>query len=155
MNNQFSSDFRSLAEIGKITREVHWCGHSFVLKSLSTAEELAIAKVTSSYKGSLGEQRATVAAAVAISLESINGVPFFPIVMDSDVEKNLRVRFNTVIEWSYLLIDFLFGEQTEVTRSASEAVEELKKKSESLTPGSSLGDIAEALRREASSQEVT
>lgn len=147
----FSQGFQELAELGRLTETVSFCGHEFTIKTLNTAEQLAVGKVVSSHRGTLGEEKAAAAGFAAAGTLSINGVPFFPNLTNSDVESNLSLKFRQILEWHPLIVEYLFVEQAKLERRSADALEELKKKREVTIPNSD--DTQEDLRSKESSPE--
>lgn len=124
----FNSNFIELSEIGHIQKEVIWCGHKFVLKTLTAYEELIVAKVIREFNETIAQSKATYAAIVAASILYVNGVPFYPNSVGQDLEENILQRFRAIGDWSYILIDELAQETAKLVAEAAETTEELKKK---------------------------
>jgi hypothetical protein len=150
-DTSFSVSFKELSEVGNLTKEIDWCGYKFVIKTLSTYEELVVAKIVKEYNETIGQLKATYAAIVAASIVSVNGVPFYPLVLNEDVESNIRKKFFEVGNWAFVLVEELAGTQLTLTKELIDEVELLKKKYSKKT--GDFSDISNYLTEKESSLE--
>lgn len=94
-NEDGYNQFSEICEVGYLTRDFHWGGHSFIIKTLRLDEELAVGKLIKEYQDTLVEEKAVIIASAAACLVSINGKDFMP-YFDKDVYKVLKDRFEYI-----------------------------------------------------------
>jgi hypothetical protein len=113
-------DVEGLTFLGYLQEEIDWCGHTFTLRTLTTADELQAAQISKEYLDSFGQLLAYAAAHVALSLISVDGKEDFVVALGPSDKSYARQRFNFVTEWYRPTIEHLF-EQYERLKGRQEA----------------------------------
>jgi hypothetical protein len=121
-------DIENLLTSGSISREVELAGHSFVLRTLTIGEELAVAEICGEYEGNFAQTKAIATATVAASLESIDGRPLMS-RLGPDVSSNIRQKFQHIRnKWYWIIISELYEHYSLLLDKQLNAFEELRKK---------------------------
>lgn len=121
-------DIENLLTRGSISREVELAGHSFVLRTLTIGEELAVAEISGEYEGNFAQTKAVATATVAASLESIDGRPLMS-RLGPDVNSNIRQKFQHIRnKWYWIIISELYEHYSLLLDRQLNAFEELRKK---------------------------
>lgn len=133
-----------LIELGHVSTEVSYAGHTFGLRTLHIDEELAAAKAISNWSGTPREHIAWATSVVAMSLTHVDGDPDFCPAVAKDVSTNAIGRFNYVSKsWHWPVVELLYSKVAELAQEQAGIL----KRAENLS-GSDLGgsfDVAEAL----------
>lgn len=118
-----------LIYLGHLEDEFVFCGHSFVIRTLKTKEELISGILSKEYSGVLGENRAFMAAQVAMCLVSVDNEPNFCPTIGPDPIVVGRGRFNYITQnWYTPVIEYIFGRYAALLQAqvlAIEAIENL------------------------------
>lgn len=115
-----------LAWLGHLEREVKFGGHTFVLRTLKTDDDLIVASITQDYIETLGQAKAWALANVAMSLQSVDGDPNFCVALGPDRTQNARDRFKFVSNWYWPVVAYLFAQFSELNEEQSEALTALR-----------------------------
>lgn len=68
-------DFEGLMFLGRLEDEFEWMGHTFVVRTVTVDELLQASLLTREYEGTLGADRAYLAAIAAAAIETVDGKP--------------------------------------------------------------------------------
>lgn len=121
-------DMEALLTNGKITEEVELAGHTFVIRTLTIGEELAVAEVCKAYYENFTESKAIATATVAAALESIDGRPIMH-SLGPDPVANIRQKFQYIrSKWYWVLIAELYAHYANLLDRQVNAFEELRGK---------------------------
>jgi hypothetical protein len=121
-------DVENLLTNGKISKEVEVAGHTFVIRTLSIGEELAIADACREYDGTFAHAKAIATATVAAAIESIDGRSLMR-SLGPDDNKNIRQKFIYIRnKWYWAIINELYEEYLLLIEKQIAAFEELRKK---------------------------
>jgi hypothetical protein len=108
-----------------------YAGHSFGLRTLSVAEEIAAAKVIESFRNTLKEPEAWATAKVALALTHVDDDPdFCPPLGKSNKTAHAKARLNYVGEWAWPIIDALFQFYTRLEAQRLKKIQEAQDLSE-------------------------
>lgn len=123
----FSEDIQEAVEglthLGSLTTEVEFAGHTFGLRTLTAAEEIAAAVVIKPFKDTLKEPEAWAAAQVALALTHVDGDEDFCPQAGPDQTAYARARLNYITSnWYWITIDALFREYTTLLQRQVEAI---------------------------------
>lgn len=118
-----------LTYVGHLEKEVEFCGHTFVLKTLRPSEKAAVALAVQPLRGSLAEPEAWANATVAMALVAIDEVSDFCPPVNSNINDFARARYNWATNpekgWYQPTFDFLYevylGMELEVTEAIKAA----------------------------------
>lgn len=91
---RWREEFHGLLYLGRLTHDFEYLGHSFRIRTLSTADLLEVALVVKQYTETLGATRAFNAAIVAASLVSIDNHPLPVPITTKPTDTEFRNRFN-------------------------------------------------------------
>lgn len=111
-----------LAWLGHLEREVSFGGHTFVLRTLKSDDDLIVATLTQDYLETLGQAKAWAMANVALSLQSVDGDANFCSALGPDRLQNGRDRFKFIGNWYWPVIAFLFAQYNELNEEQNEAL---------------------------------
>jgi len=113
---------------GRLTRNISFAGHEFVIKTLTVGEELAVAEVCASFAGSIAEARALATATVAASLESVDGLALMR-SLGPDATASVRQKFNFIKnKWYWNIIGHIYQEYLGLVEEQMAAFEALQGK---------------------------
>lgn len=128
--------FTGLLYLGALTKSVEWVGHTIVVRTLTTDDELAIGQVTQQWMGTNAVDRAYVTAVAAMALVSLDGKePPIPVGPTDAPYAWAYGRFNWLKANAYRpTIDKIFNEYLTLEAKSEEVVRSLEKAS-----GSSAG----------------
>lgn len=112
-----------LIHLGALSTDVDFCGHTFGIRTLRTAEELAASIVLEPYRGTIQEPRAWASAQVGLALTHIDGDDQFCPAAGPNLEDFARARLRYVTQnWFWPTIDTLFVEYTTLLERQVRAV---------------------------------
>lgn len=127
-NPSVNLDMEMLLTNGKITQEVELAGHTFVIRTLTIGEELAVSDSCKEYHGTFTETKALATATVAAALETIDGRPLMHHV-GPDPTANIRRKFQYIRnKWYWVIIAELYANYTLLLDRQIAAFEELRGK---------------------------
>lgn len=144
--NEIAQAVEGLVYLGKLTKEVEFCGHTFGLKTLTAHEEMAAAAAVQEFRSTLREPEAWVTAQIGMALTHVDGDEDFCPPIGPDLTGFAKARFNFVSNsWYWPTIEYLFEEYTtllEKQLKAIRAVQDLSNRS-LLSPSPSVDSFKE------------
>ena len=112
---------------GHKTRTVRIGHHSIILRTLKVGEEFEVAIVSDKYKDTIEGNRSYMTAAVAASVQSIDGMPLITQALGPQ-DESIEAKFNFVQENFYWpVIESLYEEYAELMREQQKVINTLKK----------------------------
>lgn len=125
---EFPEEVRESVEgliyLGELSEEVEFCGHTFGLRTLRAAEEIAAAKAIEPFRNTLAEPQCWMASQIGLALTHVDGDEAFCPAIGPDQTAFARGRFTYVTEhWYTPTIDFLFQAYTKLLEKQSDALE--------------------------------
>jgi len=127
---KYREDVIGLTYIGHLQKEIRFCGHTFVLRTLRPAEKSAIAVAIKDYTESGVWGEVWQNAHVAVALVSIDGDDEFcpPAAPDLTrfVEARLRYVTDAQTGWFQPTLDYLFGQYLELEKDVTRAIGEFE-----------------------------
>lgn len=105
------ADVEGLLHLGALQADVEFGGHTWGLRTLRPAEEIAAAAVIERYRSTLKEPEAWVCAQVAAALTHIDGVDVDEAIppVGPDLVEKIRGRYRYVTEnWYWPVVNHLF-----------------------------------------------
>lgn len=114
--DEIDQDLRGLMFLGALERSFPFLGHDFVMRTLTTGEELACSMVIKEYAETLGSSKAFATAFVGASIVSVDGIPMIkPLGPDQTLDV-MRQRFVYVARhWFWPVVEALYDEYAELT----------------------------------------
>lgn len=94
-NDEISEDVSGLLHLGYLTGSFEVLGHTFVLRTLTLAEELAVGQIVNDYAATVVQGQAFAAALVAASIVTVDGRELMSALGPSE-ERTIRERFEYV-----------------------------------------------------------
>lgn len=124
----FDDDFIALGQLGYLSDTVHFCGHSFGLRTLNHAEEVAAAKLIKLAEDTSAQFKVSIGAIVAAAITTINGEPWIPNILGMDEDSHVARRYKKLGDFAPPLVEFLFQELAKLNLRRDEQLKELQKK---------------------------
>jgi hypothetical protein len=122
------SDIENLLTNGRIFKEIELAGHTFVMRTLTIGEELAVAEICGAYDGNFAQAKAIATATVAASIETIDGRPLMR-SLGPDAKNNIRQKFQYIRnKWYWVIINDLYEHYELLLGRQINAFQELKGK---------------------------
>jgi hypothetical protein len=122
-------DFDGLLYLGALERQFAWLGHTFVIRTLNSAELVEIGLLVKEYSGSDSYLRAYQGAVTAACVRQVDGKPI-PVIPISDSDTALRERFNWIMRhWFPPTLDQVYQEYILLETRAREVIEAMGKAS--------------------------
>ena len=107
-------DVLGLLNLGSITRKFDVLGHTFVFKTLTIGEELAIGQIIDEYAGTIGQGKAFQTALIAAAIVSVDGRPLVA-QLGPDTKASLQDRFDYITDnWYMKTIEAAFESYNEL-----------------------------------------
>jgi hypothetical protein len=125
---EIGQDVTGLLYLGQLTKEVHWAGHSFLLRTLRLHEELAVGLVTKKYEETFTLGKAIAVATVGDALEEVDGTSFAP-PLGPDIEVSIEHKFNQASKYFWPVVQKLYEEYLEIQKRQINAFDALESKS--------------------------
>jgi hypothetical protein len=125
---EIGQDVTGLLYLGQLTKEVHWAGHSFLLRTLRLHEELAVGLVTKKYEETFTLGKAIAVATVGAALEEVDGTSFAP-PLGPDIEVSIEHKFNQASKYFWPVVQKLYEEYLEIQKRQINAFDALESKS--------------------------
>jgi hypothetical protein len=122
---EYREPFRGLLYLGELQDSFTYAGHTFTLRTLREGQLLRAAQLTSQYEQTLGYQIAYRCALVAGALVSVDGEEIY--VPVSRTEDEAAKRFEVVLDWYPVVIDYVYRKYLELDAVATSIGEELGK----------------------------
>lgn len=133
-------EITSLLRLGAIEDSFELYGHSFLMRTLTVEEEIAVDDLLFSKFASSYNEMALKAAWVAASLELLDGEPLSKSLGLSETSELSR-GFDRIKKWYRPIVDKLYERYVALSQRQQEALEELEKKGvTSLSPPVALSD---------------
>jgi hypothetical protein len=125
-----SSDVEGLLLLGYLTHKSAIFGHTFILKTLTRGERLAVVQFVKEYEESLGIAMALETATLAMSLINVDGRPLTIPLSEADriPEVTLARNYAVISKWYDPLLDALYLEYQDLRNRADGAFLELQGK---------------------------
>lgn len=117
-----------LLHLGYIEKRVEYAGHTFVMRTLRSGEEISVNQVVKEWDDTVGFAKAYAIAVVAASIELVDGMPLFG-QLGPDMVAPIRQKFETVRQWFWPTIEFLYRSYEELLQEQIQAFETFKVKS--------------------------
>jgi hypothetical protein len=128
IEDSLRNDIENLLTNGSISKEVDVAGHTFVIRTLTIGEELAIADACKEYDGTFAHAKALATATVAASIESIDGRPLMR-SLGPNQTGNIKQKFVYIKnKWYWAIINELYEEYMVLLDKQIVAFGELRKK---------------------------
>jgi hypothetical protein len=106
-----SEDFRVLLNIGIVSKSLNLLGHPYVLRTLTSNEEICVGMLIKSFIGTNSYDRAYKTAIVAASMRELDGKPLYSsILAQEEPLEILKKKFDAVLAYSPLLVDAWYNE---------------------------------------------
>lgn len=135
---------QGLAYLGQLSEEVHFCGHSFGLRTLRASDKFAVSIALQPFRNTVYEVEIFQAAHVAMALTSVDGDEDFCPPIGPNVEEFAKARLNYVLNgpdgkggWYEPTIHFLWNRLAILEGIANEAIAELDRLSTRSQPSNS------------------
>lgn len=116
---------RGLLYLGHLEGRVSYAGHVFTLRTLKAGEEIEVALVTNEYKETAGFPKAYAIATVAAALDTVDGAPLAQ-QLGPDLKLPISQKFQTVRQYYWPVIEFLYESYTQLLEQQIEAFEALQ-----------------------------
>lgn len=113
---------------GEARKAVRINGHDFRYHLLDVAEELETGKLTEPYMDTVVLDKCIKTAVFALSVDSIDGKPFFDPVMEATPSSKAEARFQRAAKLQYWWIETWFKAYAEERGEYEKGLEEAKKK---------------------------
>lgn len=136
---EISQAVEGLVFLGRLTKDVEWCGHTFGLKTLTVNEEMAAAAAVQEFRSTLKEPEAWITSQIGLALTHVDGDESFCPPIGPDLTAFAKARFKWIGEnWYWPTVEMLFEEYSgllEKQVKAIRAVQDLSSRSlPSLSP---------------------
>jgi len=123
--------FEGLVFLGALTHTFQWLGHTFVIRTVTSDELLAVAQIIKPWQGTIGESRAYATAMAAMSVVSVDGQALpIPIGESPGASEYgwAYQRFNHVkARWFPFTQDKVYSEYMALDAQAAEVVTAMEK----------------------------
>lgn len=120
-----------LTFIGHITKDVHYCGHVFQLRTLYPAEKAAVSLVIKEWRETISEGEVWANAQVALALTSVDNDADFCPAAGPDLVEHAKGRLNFATkQWHQTTLGFLYARYLELEQEALNGIRELQDLSE-------------------------
>lgn len=127
---KISADVEGLLWLGKLTEDCSIFGHTFVLRTLTRGERLAVSLFVKEYEDTLGLADAMQTAYLSLAIEEVDGRPLTVPLGPEEPEERLRRQFAVVRKWYDPLLETLWVHYRNLNARATEAFRELEGKSQ-------------------------
>jgi hypothetical protein len=139
-DQRYAEPFKGLVYLGALQQPFEWLGHTFVIRTLTTDEKLAISLLLKPYVGTAGEQLAYSIAVAAMATVSVDGEELPIPIGDTSINALAEARFNYVrSRWYDMTTAKVFEQYLELEDLVAKVVDAMGKRSAptASTPGSS------------------
>lgn len=131
----FSSEIQTPVEglmyLGQLTETVHFCGHTFEIKTLRPQDKFAISLVLQPYRNTIHEVDAYQALHVGVAVTAIDGDENYCPAIGPDLEGLVRGRLKYVSEnWYPPTIEHIWGRYMLLEATSARAIAELDRLSQ-------------------------
>lgn len=108
-DERYKEDFEGLAFLGALEARFDYIGHRFHIRTLTTDEILAVARIVKDFEGTIGDAKAYATAMVALSVVSVDGKGLPHPYEESTDYAWAYERFNYVkAKWFPFTIDYVY-----------------------------------------------
>jgi hypothetical protein len=121
LDPRYREDVEGLAFVGYLQDEIHWLGHTFVIRTLDVDQILEVGLLTKAWSGLPSFQRAYQVASVAASLYRVDGQPLAVPLEGS--APDLADKFRVVKRWFPPTVDHVYDRLLRLEVRATEAIE--------------------------------
>lgn len=139
----WQQDMDGLLQLGALMASFSWCGHRFVIKTLSSDEELIVATLTREWQETIGGPKAYAIAVAALAVQAVDDVPMPTPVGETGAKHQWAIeRFRYARRWYPPTIDSIYDHYLALEHRVKGVLDELGKASdpgEPAPPGSSSG----------------
>lgn len=125
---RISADVEGLLWLGKLTDDCEIFGHTFVLRTLTRGERLAVSLFVREYEDTLGLADAMQTAYLALAVEEVDGRPLTVALGPETPEERLRRQFVQVSKWYDPVLEALWVKYRNLNARATAAFTELEGK---------------------------
>lgn len=128
-----------LIHLGELSEDFSFAGHTFTLRTLRAGEEIAAAQAVQTYRETLKEPDAWMAAQVGLALVEIDGQSDFCPQAGPDLAQFAKARFNYITtNWYWPTIQYLFRCYSTLLEKQLDAIQVMQDLSPRSQPISSL-----------------
>ena len=123
-DERYVEPFKGLMYLGALTKQFEWLGHTFVIRTLTTDELLAVPMLIKDWEDTIGHPRAYATAMVALATMSVDGESLpTPIASSGSNYAWAFQKFNYVKgRWFVYTIDHVYSQYLELETTASEVI---------------------------------
>lgn len=140
-DDRYKDPFVGLLYLGALTSTFTWLGHRITVRTLSSDDTLAIARLVKPWADTIGVERAYVIAMAGMAVVEIDGRSLpTPIGESQDTYVWAQQRFDYAkANWFAPTVDKIYGEYLLLEEKAAEVIAEMEKASDPAgsSPGSS------------------
>lgn len=117
-----------LIHLGDIRNDnIEFAGHTFGLRTLTAAEDIAAAAVIQPFRNTLKEPEAWASAQVGLALTHVDGDEDFCPNVGPNQQSFARARMNYITtNWHFIVIDHLFREYAKLLEQQAEKVRQVQ-----------------------------
>lgn len=123
-----ADEITGLLSLGYLSKNVSYAGHTFLMRTLRSGEEISVNQIVKEWDQTVGFAKAYAIAVVSASLELVDGMPMFS-ALGPDMKVPIQQKFETVRQWFWPTIEFLYEAYTELVKDQIQAFEALQVKS--------------------------
>jgi hypothetical protein len=137
LDPRWRTDYHGLLYLGALTGKFSYLGHSFVIRTLRSDEELLVAQLAQPWVNTVGQVRAHAIAMVALCTQLVDGRPL-PVPIGEQQAGNTgwaEQRFLYCRRWYAMVIDEIFNRYLELEGRARKIVDDLGKGQAPADPG--------------------
>ena len=118
----------ALEKLGGKAFDFNIAGHTIQSHLLNVREELSVDRLAKDYEGTMAYPSALKTATFALSVDTIDGLPFFT-ALENNSDQTSLARFKKAQNFYRQVIQAWFEEYEKKAEKEAEALENLKKKS--------------------------
>lgn len=126
-DDRYKADFEGLAFIGALEARFSFIGHKFHIRTLTSLEHMACAKIVKEYEGTLADNRAYATALVAMSVVSVDGIGLPTPIGETDIDLAWAYeRFNYVAaRWFPFTVDYVYNAHLRLEQRVRDVLAEM------------------------------
>lgn len=110
-----ADEITGLLHLGYLSRNVSYAGHTFLMRTLRSGEEIVVNQVVKEWDDTVGFAKAYAIAVVSASIELVDGMPLFG-ALGPDMKIPIQQKFETVRQWFWPTIEFLYRAYEELVQ---------------------------------------
>lgn len=123
--DEYVEPLRGLLFLGKLSKNVTYAGHDFLIETLRETDVLRVGQYMSEYKGTFSEAEARKVFTVAACVQAVDGYALAtPIADGQDLFPD---KVKTVKQWYPPVVDFVYKEYRKLELSEFAVANALKK----------------------------